>query len=117
MALSDIKKDEPIIKYGFSIGKAKSDIKKGEHAHCHNIYSDMKKIASYSYIPEFKELPKTAARKFMGYKRKNGKTGIRNEIWIIPIVTLMDVHSWAEISLTLKNSFADLLIILMPQVF
>lgn len=86
MALSDIKKDEPIIKYGFSIGKAKSDIKKGEHVHCHNIYSDMKKIASYSYIPEFKELPKTAARKFMGYKRKNGKTGIRNEIWIIPTV-------------------------------
>lgn len=86
IALSDIKKDEPIIKYGFSIGKARTDIKKGEHVHCHNIYSDMKKIDSYSYIPEFKELPRTAPRKFMGYKRENGKVGIRNEIWIIPTV-------------------------------
>lgn len=86
IALSDIKKDEPIIKYGFSIGRAKTDIKKGEHVHCHNIYSDMKKIDSYSYLPDFKELPKASPRKFMGYKRKNGKVGIRNEIWIIPTV-------------------------------
>lgn len=86
MALCDIKKDEPVIKYGFAIGRAKTDIKKGEYVHCHNIYSDMKKIDSYSYSPDFKELPKTAPRKFMGYKRENGKTGIRNEVWIIPTV-------------------------------
>lgn len=85
-ALCDIKKNEPVIKYGFAIGRAKTDIKKGEYVHCHNIYSDMKKIDSYSYSPDFKELPKTAPRKFMGYKRENGKTGIRNEVWIIPTV-------------------------------
>ena len=37
VALCDIKKDEPIIKYGFPIGKAKCNISKGEHIHCHNL--------------------------------------------------------------------------------
>ncbi len=86
IALTDIEKDEPIIKYGFPIGKAKNDIKKGEHVHCHNIYSDMKKIDGYEYMPDFEELKPIAPAKFMGYKRPNGKVGIRNEIWIIPTV-------------------------------
>ncbi len=86
IALCDIKKDTPVIKYGFPIGKAKTDIKKGEHVHCHNLYSDMKKIDGYEYTPDFKDLAKTAPKTFMGYSRENGKVGIRNEVWIVPTV-------------------------------
>lgn len=86
VAVCDINKDEPIIKYGFPIGKARENIAKGEHVHCHNIYSDMKKIDGYEYSPEFSELLKQSPKTFMGYKRKNGKVGIRNEVWIIPTV-------------------------------
>ena len=86
IALCDIKKDEPVIKYGFPIGKAKTDIKKGEHIHCHNLYSDLRKIEGYRYNPDFKDLEKSTPKTFMGYQRENGKVGIRNEIWIVPTV-------------------------------
>ncbi len=37
VATKEIKKGDTVIKYGFDIGKAVSDIKVGEHAHVHNI--------------------------------------------------------------------------------
>ena len=37
LAACDIKKGEPIVKYGEHIGLAARDIKKGEHVHCHNL--------------------------------------------------------------------------------
>ncbi len=86
IATCDIKKDDPIIKYGFPIGRAKTDIKKGEHVHCHNIYSDMSKISEYEYSPVFKELESKNPTEFLGFIRENGKVGIRNEVWIIPTV-------------------------------
>jgi len=36
-ALKDIKKGETIVKYGEVIGKATSNISKGEHTHIHNV--------------------------------------------------------------------------------
>jgi len=37
VATKEIKKGDTIIKYGFDIGHAVSDIRVGEHAHVHNI--------------------------------------------------------------------------------
>lgn len=39
LALSDIGKAEPIFKYGYVIGLAKVDIKKGHCVHIHNLIS------------------------------------------------------------------------------
>lgn len=39
VALKDIKKGEPILKYGEHIGQASQDIKKGNHVHEHNVES------------------------------------------------------------------------------
>ncbi|MFR3430102.1 MAG: UxaA family hydrolase [Holdemanella porci] len=36
------------------------------------------------------ELEPSEKRTFMGYRRKNGKVGVRNEIWIIPTVGCMN---------------------------
>lgn len=36
IAITDIKKEEPVIKYGEHIGFAFKDIKKGQHVHDHN---------------------------------------------------------------------------------
>ena len=41
-ALTDIKRGEPVIKYGCKIGYALADIKKGEHVHTWNLDSMMK---------------------------------------------------------------------------
>ena len=51
-ALMDIKKGEAVIKYGFPIGRALSDIKKGEHIHTHNLASALSGKKSMFTLPK-----------------------------------------------------------------
>ena len=85
-ALKDIKTNENIIKYAYPIGRAKVDIKIGEHIHTHNTKSNLSGVLDYEYNPNFKDVEILKPRTFMGYKRPDGKVGIRNEIWIVPTV-------------------------------
>jgi altronate hydrolase len=91
IALMTILKGEQVIKYGYSIGVAQSDIERGSWVHSHNLASGLHGLLEYkapdtiyswkgvtSNIP----IPKT----FKGYRRMDGSVGIRNEIWIIPTV-------------------------------
>lgn len=85
-ALQSIAEGEKIIKYGFPIGAAICRIEKGAHVHCHNIRSLLNEKQYYRYEPNFLPLsPKTPCT-FEGYRRKDGKVGVRNEVWIIPTV-------------------------------
>lgn len=47
-------------------------------------------LLTYSYHRNVQELEPSEKRTFMGYRRKNGKVGVRNEIWIIPTVGCMN---------------------------
>ena len=85
-ALKDIPQNENIIKYAYPIGHAKCDIKKGEHIHIHNTKSNLAGVLEYEYNPDFKDLEAQKPLTFKGYKRPDGKVGIRNEIWIVPTV-------------------------------
>lgn len=85
-ALKDILQGENIIKYAYPIGHAKVDIKKGEYIHTHNTMSNLSGVLDYEYNPDFKEVETLKPLTFMGYKRPDGKVGIRNEIWIVPTV-------------------------------
>ena len=86
-ALRDIKKGENVIKYGNPIGHATEDIKKGEHIHSHNLKTNLSGNISYNYEPVFYEISEEDKSKtFMGYVRKNGEVGIRNEVWIVNTV-------------------------------
>lgn len=91
-ALKDIKKGEPIYKYGEIIGRAKTDIKKSEWIHSHNLASHLNEEFKYSYNHTGSSGDGFTARSegdegfFYGYKRKNGRAGIRNDIYIIPTV-------------------------------
>lgn len=85
-ALCDIKEGQEIIKYGYSIGHAVRDIKKGEHVHTHNIKTNLSDTLSYEYRPVKNVIPKGEERTFMGYVREDGSVGIRNEIWIVNTV-------------------------------
>ena len=89
-ALKDIKKDQLIIKYGYPIGIAKEDIKQGSWIHTHNMKTGLNDLLTYSYHRNVQELEPSEKRTFMGYRRKNGKVGVRNEIWIIPTVGCMN---------------------------
>ena len=86
VALKDIGAGEDIIKYGNRIGLAKEDIKAGDHVHTHNIKTALGDLLEYKYVPKIKEIKETAHESFMGFRRANGKVGVRNEIWIIPTV-------------------------------
>ncbi len=86
-ALRDIACNETIIKYGNPIGHATSDIAKGEHVHSHNMKTNLSGNLEYTYQPNFKPVEHIETDlTFMGYVRKNGDVGIRNEIWIINTV-------------------------------
>ena len=85
VALKDIKKDEPVIKYGMVIGKATKDIKKDEWVHTHNLKSHLDEEFSYSYNPDY-EVIKKKHMTFKGFLREDGSAGIRNDIYIIPTV-------------------------------
>ena len=86
MALTDIKEGEAVTNYGFPIGHATQDIKAGQWVHTHNMTTDLSGEIEYTYEPKIHPLEKKEPQTFMGYKRKDGRVGIRNEIWIIPTV-------------------------------
>lgn len=85
-AIKDIKEGEAVLKYGCSIGVAKEDIKAGGWIHTHNVKTGLGDLLEYSYQPEKVEEQTTEEAYFEGYRRSNGKVGVRNEIWIIPTV-------------------------------
>lgn len=86
IALEDIKKGGMVIKYGYPIAHAVTDIKKGEHVHTHNIATNLKGVINYEYDPiKIKSVP-GGKYTFYGYEREDGSVGIRNEIWIINTV-------------------------------
>ncbi len=85
-ALKNIAVGENIIKYGMPIGRATSEIKKGEHVHTHNVVTNLSGKLNYCYDPDFEPIVIECNRTFLGYKRADGQVGIRNDIWIIPTV-------------------------------
>lgn len=87
IALKDINKGEQVIRYGYPIGNAKEDIKKGEWVHTHNLKTGLQGKLDYNYQPQLKNLECSGKiPEFLGYKRENKKVGIRNDIWIINTV-------------------------------
>jgi len=85
-ALKDIREGEEVIKYGFRIGYAKEGIKKGKWVHVHNLKTALGDLLTYSYEPVPSALRETEHACFNGYRRKDGKVGVRNELWIVPTV-------------------------------
>ena len=86
MALAAMGLKDPVIKYGFSIGHATGTIQPGDWVHTHNMATNLSGEMEYAYNPQITQLAPVAARSFLGYRRKDGRAAIRNEIWIIPTV-------------------------------
>ncbi len=85
-ALCDIACGEKVMKYGFPIGAATADIKAGEKVHSHNLKSRLSGLGGWEYHPEAHEAGAPIEGTFLGYRRADGRVGIRNELWIIPTV-------------------------------
>ena len=87
IAIQEIASGDDVIKYGYPIGHATKDIKKGEHVHSQNLRTNLSEVLEYTYQPQKTELKGIQKNLyFNGYRRKNNDVGIRNEIWIVPTV-------------------------------
>lgn len=94
VALRHIAEGEPVMKYGVPIGYASCSISPGGHVHTHNLRTGLTAEGKYVYHPvrqpeetaEGYVQPAGNGDVFQGFRRKDGRVGIRNDIWIIPAV-------------------------------
>ncbi|BBN97923.1 UxaA family hydrolase [Sporolactobacillus terrae] len=87
IALKQIGPGEEIIKYGSPIGHATELINEGFWIHTHNVQTNLSGKIDYVYRRSLNPIVfPHDGRTFKGYKRKNGKVGIRNDLLIIPTV-------------------------------
>ena len=95
MAVRKIRKDDPIVKYGQTIGFAREDIAAGDWVHEHNVYVRAFErdyaFGTSAHPTEFIAEDQRAV--FQGYKRANGKVGTRNYI-----ATLTSVNCSASVA-------------------
>ena len=77
LAVTTLLGGQPIVKYGEHIGLAARDIKAGEHVHCHNLEEHRKPGCQRLRKEDF-------AMNFYGYKRPDGRVGVRNKVLILP---------------------------------
>ncbi|WP_026474629.1 UxaA family hydrolase [Alkaliflexus imshenetskii] len=87
VALKTIGQGEDVIKYGAPIGHATQEVTVGKHVHTHNLKTNLSGNLVYSFNQKLNQL-RYGKRDltFNGFKRSNGKVGIRNELWIVPTV-------------------------------
>ena len=86
MALKAMAENDQVVKYGFSIGHATAAVNPGDWVHTHNMKTNLSGEIEYTYNPNITPPAPVAPATFRGFRRKDGKVGIRTEIWIIPTV-------------------------------
>lgn len=87
-ALRDLAAGENVVKYGYPIGHVTCDVPAGSWIHSHNLKTNLRDDLAYSYTPHLQclEIPKRDDLHVEGYLRRDGRVGIRNELWIVPSV-------------------------------
>ena len=87
IALRDLAEGENVIKYGYPIGHTTAAVKAGAWIHSHNLKTNLHDDLEYTYSHKVYDIACAASdRKVNGYLRKDGRMGIRNELWIVPSV-------------------------------
>lgn len=93
-ALVDINENEDVIKYGYPIGHATQKILKGSHVHVNNVKTNLGDELSYSYTQKFVENKyKDENIKVKVFKRKFNRYGIRNNLFIVPLVGCVNAQA------------------------
>ena len=87
-AIRPIAEGEDVVKYGMPIGHATRAIAPGEHVHSHNLATNLSGTLEYKWegCTSSSSRPAGASETFMGYRRADGRVGVRNDIWIVPTV-------------------------------
>ena len=107
IALSDLPAASQVIKYGFPIGITTAEIKAGDWVHSDNLRTQLSGHSTYSWKPVSHSPSRaTDMPTFRGYRRKHGRVGTRNEIWIINTVGCVN-HAAERIAKLAADRFAS----------
>jgi altronate hydrolase len=107
LALKHHEPAESVVKYGFPIGCATEPIARGGWVHSHNLKTRLEGLVEYRYSAS---APRAAAAPgdmptFMGYRRRSGRVGTRNEIWVLNTVGCVN-HAAERIARLTADRFA-----------
>lgn len=107
IAITAIAAGDPVIKYGFPIGRATVAISQGEWVHSHNLATALSGTLDYSWNPVAKgnDTETIPVPTFMGYRRASGRVGTRNEIWVLNTVGCVN-HAAERIARLASERFA-----------
>ena len=87
VALKDLAEGEDVVKYGFPIGHLLQAVPQGGLIDHSVLKTNLDGLLEYTYQPDLTEIaPAQTKATFKGYRRADGRVGIRNELWIIPTV-------------------------------
>ena len=87
VALKDLAEGENVVKYGFPIGHLLQAVPQGGLIDHSVLKTNLDGLLEYTYQPDLTEIaPAQTKATFKGYRRADGRAGIRNELWIIPTV-------------------------------
>jgi altronate hydrolase len=96
-----------IIKYGFPIGALTTDVAAGGWIHTDQLSTRLSGGVEYTFNQDAPVTqPPVQMPTFMGYRRKNGRVGTRNEIWIINTVGCVN-HAAERIAKLAADRFAQ----------
>lgn len=90
IALRALDVDETVHKYGVPIGRITAAVRAGEWVHSHNLATRLTDAAGYErrghQQPTLDWKAPSVLPTFDGYRRADGRTATRNEIWIVNTV-------------------------------
>ena len=87
VALKAMAEGEDVVKYGFPIGHLLQAVPQGGLIDHSVLKTNLEGLLEYTYQPDLTEIaPAQTKATFKGYRRADGRAGIRNELWIIPTV-------------------------------
>jgi altronate hydrolase len=106
IALLPIAVGDPVIKYGFPIGRATAAIEAGDWVHSHNLATALSGTIEYQWRPSSPQNDTLSAPTWEGYRRSNGRVGTRNEIWVLNTVGCVN-HAAERIAKIAADRFSD----------
>ena len=89
LAVRPLARGAAVRKYGWPIGEALCEVPAGGHVHTHNLRTRLQGEEAYAFAAaRTGPMPfaEAEARIFDGYRRADGRTGTRNEVWGLPTV-------------------------------
>jgi altronate hydrolase len=111
IALADLEPDQQVTKYGVPIGVALHPIIRGDWVHSHNLRTSLSGAMEYVFTGDGRRAAGDAPRpllplpSFQGYRRTNGTTGTRNELWVLNTVGCVN-HAAERIARQAADRFA-----------